>query len=84
LGTVEDKDPDAGVDEAVDGALDRLAGEDGIAAEPAVGGHDVDLGGLPPKFEDVGVGEHGARADSDHSGSYPAAVKKLAHSSGVN
>ena len=57
-GTVEvDGALDACVGEAVDGALDRLAGEDGIAAEPAVGGNDVDLGGLTPEIEDVAIAE---------------------------
>jgi hypothetical protein len=38
-----------------------LAGEGAIAAEPAIRGHDVDLGGLPPELEDVAVAEHGVR-----------------------
>jgi hypothetical protein len=38
-----------------------LPGEDCIAAEPAIGSHDIHLGGLPPEFEDMGIAEQGAR-----------------------
>ncbi len=61
-GTVEvDGALDACVDEAIDGALNRLASEDCIAAEPAIGCNDVDLGGLTPEIEDVAIAEQGAR-----------------------
>src|SRR4051812_36187284 len=60
--TVEvDGEPDAYVVEAVNRTLDRLASEDGVAGEPAIGDHHVDFGGPTPKIENVAVAEQGAR-----------------------
>ena len=42
-----------------DGALDRFAGEYGVAAKPTVGGRDVHFRGLAPELEDVAVTDQG-------------------------